>query len=181
MTKSLSIITISCLLITGIYSCADSGGTQENQTKQTVGTVQPEDVSLVPVNADSLMQIIQSSPAKVTVLNVWATWCQPCREEFPDMLKAYRETKDKGVSLMLVSGDFPDQKLQAKQFLAEHGVGFTTYFKTGKDMPFINALSSEWTGALPATFIYDENGNLQQFWQGKASYDEFVNAINEAL
>ena len=45
-----------------------------------------------------------------------------------------------------------------------------SYLKTGDDMEFIDRLEPRWTGALPATFIYDGGGSLRDFWEGKASY-----------
>ena len=164
-----------------IIGCSETDSEKVDKTGSTSSPISAEKVKLQPVSTDSLVQVIQGGDAEVTVVNVWATWCQPCREEFPDMLKVYRELKDEGVRLVLVSADFPEQKSQARQFLAGHQVAFQTYLKTGKDMPFIEALGPDWTGALPATFIYDNTGKLREFWQGKASYKKFKRAIQSLL
>ena len=138
-------------------------------------------LSLIPVGADDIHKVIRDSPGVVTLINVWATWCQPCREEMPDLLKVYREFRDRGISLILISGDFPEDSLEVKHFLQHLGVNFRTYIKSGRDMPFINALSPKWSGALPATFIYNQADSLVNYWEGKASYNEFVQAINQVL
>ena len=54
-----------------------------------------EQIQMIDVNADSLLKIIREIDANVKVVNVWATWCQPCREEFPDLLRAYEKTRDR--------------------------------------------------------------------------------------
>ena len=74
-----------------------------------------------------------------------------------------------GLDLVLVSADFDDQVGAAHAFLADQVVDFPTWLKTGKDMEFIDHLNPDWGGALPATFVYDANGELRAFWEGKAS------------
>ena len=69
----------------------------------------------------------------------------------------------------------------ARKFLSEHGVDFETYIKTGKDEEFVNGLSADWSGALPATFVYDGRGRLVQFWEGKTSYPILKKRVQEAL
>lgn len=113
----------------------------------------------------------------MVVLNVWATWCIPCREEFPDLLRLRQAHASQGLSLVLVCADFDDRIVQAREFLAERGVDFPSYLKTGDDMEFIDSLNPEWTGALPATFVYDSAGRLATFWEGKASFAEMERRI----
>ncbi len=136
---------------------------------------------VVPVTADDLRRIVDQSDARAVVLNVWATWCGPCREEFPDLVRLGRDYRDRGVRLVLVSGDFDDELGAAREFLAAHGVEFRTYIKTGSDMAFIDGLNPEWSGALPATFIYDRGGRRRDYWQGKATYDQMRRHLDAVL
>ena len=64
--------------------------------------------ALVPATADTVFQEVRKPGASVTVVNVWATWCQPCREEFPDLLKLRRAYARQGLRLVLVNADFGD-------------------------------------------------------------------------
>jgi thiol-disulfide isomerase/thioredoxin len=141
------------------------------------------DTALVirPIGPEGVRDAVRANRPKVTVLNVWATWCIPCREEFPDLLKLGHQYAPQGVTLMLVSADFDDQLPAARAFLRDHGVRFATYLKTGDDMAFIDSLNSRWTGALPATFVYDRAGQLQEFWEGKASFDEMERHVRRVL
>jgi thiol-disulfide isomerase/thioredoxin len=115
-----------------------------------------------------------------TVLNVWASWCDPCREEFPALLRAAREEPRGGARLMLVSADFPDQEPAIRKFLTEQGVGDSIFLKTGDDQEFINTLDSAWTGSLPATFVFDRSGRRVDFWEGKADERRFREALRRA-
>jgi hypothetical protein len=65
--------------------------------------------------------------------------------------------------------------------LAGQGVDFVSYLKTGDDMTFIESLNPRWTGALPATFVYDGAGRQQRFWEGKATFDTMLRHVLEVL
>jgi thiol-disulfide isomerase/thioredoxin len=136
---------------------------------------------LRPVTASELRQAIVAPGASAVVVNVWATWCLPCRKEFPDLLRAAAAYRERGVRLVLVSADFEENAASAREFLARHGVDFPSYLKTGKDMEFIDSLSPRWGGALPATFVYDGGGALRDFWEGEASYETFAARIGAVV
>jgi len=134
---------------------------------------------VMPASGVELSMRLHAPGARATVLNVWATWCAPCREEFPGMLEVARRHRD--VRLVLVSADFAEQLPEVRRFLAQHGVTDTTYLKSGGDQEFIDALDRSWTGALPATLVCDANGRTVAFWEGAASPERFEAAITKAL
>jgi|GEM_PF-888247 len=134
---------------------------------------------LVAADAERLLAEIRRPGARATLVNVWATWCQPCRAEFPDLLRLERTYRPHGLRFMLVSADF--DSLAPRAFLAEHDVAFASWYKEDDDQRFINALSPQWSGALPATFVYDAEGRLVRFWEGRAEYAAFEEAVLEAF
>lgn len=147
----------------------------------TVGLTE-DDVPLIqPVTLDDLYQQLELRQGRVVLLNVWATWCVPCREEFPDLLRLRRDFAPRGFELVLVSADFESQLPQAREFLAEKGVDFETYHKRGPDQEFIDGLDSRWSGALPASILYAADGTKAEFWEGKITYDELARRIEPLL
>jgi len=134
-----------------------------------------------PATASRILAEVRASRAPVTVVNVWATWCAPCREEFPELARFARDWRGRGVRVLLVSADFEDQLPQVRAFLAAHGVTDRSWIKTGDDMQFINGLNAKWSGALPATFVYDDRGTLRQFWEGMADYARFESETRAIL
>ncbi len=136
---------------------------------------------VVPADGPAVLERVRAPGARAVVLNVWATWCLPCREEMPDLLAVGRQRATDGLRLLLVSGDFPDQREGAARFLADLGVDFESYIKEGDDMAFIDAVHEEWSGALPATFVYDGDGRLLQFHEGKVSRDQLDAWVDDAL
>lgn len=128
-------------------------------------------IELVPIDPSGLARAIAAPGARATLVNVWASWCQPCREEFPDLVRLEREWQGRSFRLLFVSADFAEDVPNAKSFLAEQGVAARTYLKTGDDAQFIDTLDPRWSGALPGSFLYDSSGRLVRFWEGKASDD----------
>lgn len=132
-----------------------------------------EEVAVKKIGSERLLELISESSAQLKLVNMWATWCLPCVAEFPYLLQLREKYADQGLELFLVSADFPTEGEALRKFLKERGVDFLTYWKDEDDNSFINALSPDWSGALPTTFLYDENGELITFWTGEASYEEF--------
>jgi cytochrome c biogenesis protein CcmG/thiol:disulfide interchange protein DsbE len=137
------------------------------------------EASVTPASPEELSRLVRAGGAPVTLVNVWATWCNPCREEMPALLAVARRHPE--MRLLLVSADFTDQRPAAAAFLAERGVSGTTYLKSGSDQEFIDALNRGWTGSLPATFVYDASGHEVAFWEGMADERRFEAAITQAL
>ena len=131
--------------------------------------------------ADQVLAAVREPGARAVLVNVWATWCPPCRAEFPDLMRVERELRFEGLRMVLVSADFDEALPQARAFLAGHGVNFRSYHKTGDDMKFINTLDSLWSGALPATLLYDGAGRRVRFWEGRQSYETLSRAVRDVL
>ncbi|HZN54622.1 MAG TPA: TlpA disulfide reductase family protein [Candidatus Polarisedimenticolaceae bacterium] len=133
------------------------------------------------VEATRVLEEVRKPGASGTVVNVWATWCSPCREEFPDLLHVARELAPKGVRLVLVSVDFPGMEPEATEFLTSQGVDFPTFMRAGNDEAFVDGLEPKWSGAIPVTLVYDGGGKLVRLWEGKASYPVIKKRVLEAL
>jgi thiol-disulfide isomerase/thioredoxin len=171
------------LLTAALAGCTQPAAkpTDSPATPAAVSSPSADSLEIIPASAAELIAAAQAPGAKVTVMNIWATWCAPCREEFPDILKLEQTYRDRGMRLILVSADFDDQLGDVRRFLAQHEVRMPTYLKTGKDMEFIDGLNPKWSGALPATLVYDTQGKQVRFWEGRADYAKFEAAVLEVL
>lgn len=116
-------------------------------------------VVVVDLTPAQLQEELRKASVPV-VVNVWATWCRPCVEEFPEILEFARNNQG-NVKVMLVSADFSSRRELVEKFLRERGVGFVTYLKQGSDEAFVEALSPQWSGALPATFVFAPGGEAR--------------------
>lgn len=155
------------LLIVSIASC----------TSKTQTAIKP----VLPLQPEAIPALLTSFVGEKAVLvNVWATWCVPCVEEFPYLVRLREEFKDQ-VEVVFISADFPDQLSRVETFLQEQKVDWQTYINDGKDEPFILAIHQDWTGAMPATAVYDKNGRLVTFFEQPADYDTFKTHIQNAI
>jgi len=125
------------------------------------------DGALIRVDGPGFLQAVRAQDADFVVANVWATWCGPCREEFPYIQSVTRSFADEGVALMFISTDFEEEEPAAIEFLKDQGADLPSYIKTGPDAEFIEALNPEWSGALPTTIVFDDDGERVKIWNGK--------------
>ena len=134
------------------------------------------------INADDLNDIIKKRDNKLLLINVWATWCIPCREEFPDLVKL-ADKYEKELEIIAISVDYEDEvETKVKPFLAKNNVNFKVYingFK--KDQEIIEFFNNDWNGALPGTFIYDRKGKQIKFIEGKRSFESFSSLLDEII
>ncbi len=125
---------------------------------------------LTPLNEAGLDRVIHSKKGKVVVVSVWATWCVPCREEMPLLINLTTRLSSKGVALVLISANDPDEEQAARRFLDSLHVKRKSYIKkTTEDQKFIDSIDRKWSGALPATFVYDRSGKRVQSFFGELS------------
>jgi thiol-disulfide isomerase/thioredoxin len=135
------------------------------------------------VDAKGLAQAIARDKGKVVLVNFWATWCVPCREEFPDLVRLEAAYRDKGLAVLGVSTDLGKDLSAVEKFLATHKPGFSNYHKAkgGDDQDFIDAVDPRWGGELPFTVLYDREGRKVQALSGKHSYAELEREIAKLL
>lgn len=147
----------------------------------SVLSAQPESEVKV-ADGKMLDSLINKRDGKVLLINVWATWCIPCREEFPDLIKLSDVYKN-DVEIIGISIDYPDE-IESKiiPFMIQNNVNFEIIvngFK--KDEELINYLDDKWSGVIPASFIFNKNGEKIFSIEGKKSYDFFKEKISALI
>ncbi|MCS5623262.1 MAG: TlpA family protein disulfide reductase, partial [Candidatus Marinimicrobia bacterium] len=111
-----------------------------------------------------------------------STWCEPCIEEFPYVVGLEKKYDVNDLDVIFFSVDWDEQSKEARSFLKDQQVMGKHYRKReGDDQLFINAFSTEWTGAIPFTVLYDRNGELLAQWEGKRSESYFYAKIDSLL
>jgi cytochrome c biogenesis protein CcmG/thiol:disulfide interchange protein DsbE len=101
---------------------------------------------------------------KVVVINIWASWCVPCRDEAPFLEKIWRQYKDRGV--VFIGVDYIDSETAAKAYLKEFGI---TYFN-GPDIGSEIYQRFRAKG-VPETFFVGKDGNIYGNALGPISRD----------
>ena len=134
------------------------------------------------INVKELSKLINTNKDRVLLINVWATWCVPCREEFPDLVKISESYSDRirVVGISVDDSEILDSKVIP--FLKNQKAAFENYLlKVIEPEDFINLLSKEWSGAIPVTFIYNKSGKQNQMLIGKQNYELFEQAVKKVI
>lgn len=174
-------LLVSLLFVTGVVGCGRAAKPPKTHQPAASVVAAADSAVVLPIDAAGLRARVADGAARATLVNVWATWCGPCREEFPALVAVARRHRAEGLRLLLVSGDFGDQLPATRRFLEANGARDTSFYKDEPDMPFINGLHPAWSGALPATLLYDAHGRLLEFWEGGADSARFERAVTNAL
>lgn len=134
------------------------------------------------IDEHSLDSLIKKRDGKILLVNIWATWCIPCREEFPDLVKLNNAYKNK-MDIAAISVDYEDE-IESKiiPFLKKNNVDFPVFVSGFEnDESLINYFKSNWGGAIPATFIFDADGKEIKKLEGKHSFEGFSSIIDEII
>lgn len=127
-------------------------------------------------------KLLSENRGRVLLVNFWATWCGPCRDEFPGLVKLQKKYKGRGVEIVPISMDDAALLPEVERFLRSYGVDFTSYLQVFEDITgFADRLDPDWFGALPATFLYDRQGRLVGKFQGAMNYEDLEKAVTPLL
>ncbi len=154
--------------------------------------VSPEAAKLELKQLDSktiknwISEKMKSSGASVGVVNIWATWCEPCRQEMPELAK-FRKTG--AIPLFLISADNEVDEPIVRSFLVEKGVDFESAIIKGDQQEFIETwqkLSSKdvarrWSMSLPVTFLIGRAGNVISFSVGTTTAARLSDLVKKTV
>ena len=119
---------------------------------------------------------------KPLLINFWATWCDPCREEFPDLVKLDAAYKGKIDFITISFDDLSEINTLVPKFLREMKAEMPAYLlKTPDESAAVELVSKDWAGNLPMTILYNVDGSTAFLKNSKVSYDEVTAAIDKLL
>lgn len=108
---------------------------------------------------------LSSLRGNAVVLNFWASWCIPCREEAPFLERVWRESRDRG--LVVVGLDAKDFRRDARAFMRRYGLTFPIVYDGPGDR-----LSDYGVTGFPETFVLDRDGRVVEVFVGAVNSDE---------
>jgi thiol-disulfide isomerase/thioredoxin len=138
------------------------------------------------LDAAGIKQLLARGPAPhdgPLLVNFWATWCEPCREEFPDLVKIDAAYRTRGLEFAAISVDDPSEATKGvPKFLREMRAQMPAYVLNVPDSePVINSVDPTWGGELPATFLFDRHGQIVFQHKGRINPTELRTAIEKVL
>ena len=160
------------VLLTALVLCASCSGTGEE-----VQETPPVEV----ISQAGLQQKIANAEEQVVFVHAWATWCPPCREEFPELAGVYKTFHGKGVRFLFVSMDRPSAKERVAGFMKKYGIPAESYIVENANDAFIRSLHPQWQGGIPASFFFNAGGELQTWWRGARQFADYKRVMDSML
>lgn len=136
-----------------------------------------------PISAQQFRSLLASLKGHVVLVNIWATWCLPCIREFPDLSKLQQEYYDRGLRVIAIAIDEPDElETKVRPFVKARAPAFTTYHcSESQPDKLISVLDPSWSDIVPTSYILDTDGTLKATLQGRKSFEAFAAAIEPYL
>jgi thiol-disulfide isomerase/thioredoxin len=155
MKRSIQLTLAAAAAVIGLGTLAQRATVAEDAKNQ---------ITLQVLNWEQTLDLVKAQKGKIVVLDAWSTSCQPCKEEFPNLVKLH-EKHGKDVACLSMSCDYAGIKNKPPEFYRERVLKFLTQQRA----TFPNVLSSVPAdelfdkmklGAIPAVYVFDRDGKL---------------------
>jgi len=152
-----------CLCVT---AAGQTNGTPKGSTAPIAG---PPVITQIDELALKKLLVPKGKPLLV---NFWATWCDPCRDEFPELVKINADYNGKIDFITISLDDLADINTAVPKFLTDMHADMPAYLlKATDDETAMKSVSPNWAGGLPFTILFNEKGAIAYYRQGKVRPD----------
>jgi thiol-disulfide isomerase/thioredoxin len=133
------------------------------------------------IDAQGFQKMLEQNRGKVLLVNFWATWCEPCRDEYPMLNELAKQYAPKGLQVVGVSMDDDGDLILMRRFLARYKPIFPNYRKkAGAEAEFRQSVFPGWTGTMPVSFFYAKDGRQVNHFIGEKNrelYEEVIRGL----
>ena len=143
-------------------------------------TPAPTDPKLI--DPQGYQKILEQYKGKPLLVTFWATWCEPCRDEYPMLNELAKQYAPQGLKVVGVSLDQDGDLILMRRFLARYKPIFPNYRKKkGEEDAFIQAVMPGWNGSIPASVFYARDGRQIGHLVGAGDRETYEAAIRTLL
>lgn len=198
MKKKILILGMALMLAAGISACnassktssseattteskqADAKAEESKQAESKQAESDKEDKKFPEFSAKTVSGEDISSDifkdSKLTVVNVWGSWCGPCVQEIPELQKLYESMKDKDVNVIGLAQDAGTDLDAVKEIIDKNKVTYQNIVPEGATEDFVMSIM-----AFPTTFFVDSDRNIVGVIQGNRNLEAFTAAVEGVL
>ncbi len=134
------------------------------------------------IDAAGYRAVVAKYKGKPLLVTFWATWCEPCRDEFPMLNELAKQYESNGLKVVGINLDQDGDLILMRRFLARYKPVFPNYRKQkGQEDAFVGTVMPGWNGAIPATFFYNKEGERAGDFVGAASREKYEAEIRVLL
>lgn len=145
----------------------------------------PRDPELI--DTQGYEKLVQQYRGKALVVTFWATWCEPCRDEYPMLNELAKQYAPQGLKVVGVNLDQDGDLILMRRFMARYNPVFPNYRKKpteeggSEESYFRQAVLPGWNGMLPASFFYAKDGRQVGSFLGERNREAYEGAIRSLL
>jgi thiol-disulfide isomerase/thioredoxin len=163
---------------TKVFGCSIKWAEKSVWIQKAVINWAKEPVKLDSIGLQGVADLVSNASGKLRFVNVWATWCIPCVQEFPDLVTLNRMYRDRGYEMVSISLDDAPNREKALQFLEKKQSSSPNYIYSGEDKyKFMETLDPGWQGALPYSMLIEPGGKVVYRRQGINHFDSLKRII----
>jgi len=149
---------------TKTFGCSIKWSDKRASVKKELEQLAKEKVAVEMIDVNGIKELVKNNKNKLRLINVWASWCVPCKIELPELIKIhwiYRNKRTTEFELVTISTDPTKYKKGVLSFLKEYHVSCKNYlFDSGDIYQLIEAVDEEWPGAIPYTILVEPGGKI---------------------
>jgi len=146
----------------------------------TAQTPAPKDPALI--DTQGYQKLLEQYKGKPLLVTFWATWCEPCRDEYPMLNELAKQYAPQGLKVVGVSLDQDGDLILMRRFLARYKPIFPNYRKKkGEEDAFVQAVLPGWNGSIPASVFYGKDGQQVGHFVGAGDHETYEAAIKMLL
>jgi thiol-disulfide isomerase/thioredoxin len=144
-------------------------------------TAAPRDPELI--DAQGYQKLVQQYRGKPLLVNFWATWCEPCRDEYPMLNELAKQYEPQGLKVVGVNMDQDGDLILMRRFIARYKPMFPNYRRTQTETEetFRLAVLPGWTGSLPISIFYGKDGRKVENFVGEKNREAYEGVIRSLL
>lgn len=150
---------VGLLLLAGIATPSFAG---EGASRDEGDPLRIERISM-----EEIRTLVQRPSERIRLFNVWATWCPPCVDEFPELLAIQSDFREH-LELIAISANTPQEEEDVRAFLERQGASGRNLLFDNDDLhSMVKALDRRWKEILPHTVLVDRTGRIRFRREGR--------------
>lgn len=155
-----------------LFIIAISCSKPESEQPVTSNPMPAQDFTLKDITGNDVK--LSSLKGKAVVVNFWATWCYPCREEIPDLQKSYEENKDKGFVILGVN--IKENESKVSKFAKDYNMTYPILLDTDGTISDVYKVFG-----VPTSFFIDKNGLIKDSFIGMLTKEDISKRLEMIL
>jgi peroxiredoxin len=155
------------LKTTKVFGCSVKWAEKRELVQRAFDAWAKEPVGVEAIDETGIKNLLRNTSDKLRLINVWATWCGPCTNEFPEFVTMNRMYRDRDFEFISISADEYVNQPKVLKFLQTQQASNKNYLFSADDKyKLIEAVDSAWQGALPYTVLVEPGGKIVYSQQG---------------